>query len=96
MNPEKKMKKACSCILVALLEIRNKAEAERERKRREEAGESTDGIEPGSVDWLYGTKNPEEIKEDNTKLNPVVASNMSEDRDNDPVRDKVCATWDNK
>ena len=77
---------------VALLEIRNKAEAERERKRREEVGESTEGIEPGSVDWLYGTKNHEEIKEDSNKADPVVASNMWEDKDSDIVRGKVCAT----
>ena len=74
------------------MEIRNKAEADRERRRLEEAGESTDGIEPGSMDWLYGTKNTEEIKEDSTKLDPMVASNMWEDRGNDPIGDKVCAT----
>ena len=40
------------------------------------------------MDWLYGTKNPEEIKEDSIKLDPVVSSNMWEDEDN-PIRGQV-------
>ena len=86
------MKKGAFLYFIALLEIRNKAEAERERKRREEAGESTEGVEPGSVDWLYGTKKYEEIKEDSNKVDSVVASNMWEDKDNDAVRCKVRTT----
>ena len=80
------------CTIVALLEIRQKAEAEREQKRREEAGESTEGIEPGSVDWLYGTKKPEEMSEDTeeeTGQDNVITSNMWENDEDYPIRGQV-------
>lgn len=76
-----------------MLEIRNRAEAEREIKRREEAGESTDGVKPGTVDWLYGTKSPEEHHEqeevETEEAKDVVTSNMWEDDEDNPVRGQV-------
>ena len=82
------------CYITALAEIRKKAEAERERKRREEAGESTEGVEPGTVDWLYGTKKPEEMsentdKDEETKTDDVVTSNMWGNDEDYPIRGQV-------
>ena len=49
---------------LALLEIRNQAEAARKEKKLKDAleaeGKSSDHVkvEPGSVDWLWGDKGP--------------------------------------
>ncbi len=50
----------CHCLLLALLEVRNRIEAKKHELKlkdgAEAEGRSTDGIivQPGEVDWLYG------------------------------------------
>ncbi len=78
------------------MKVRNKAEADRERARLESEGKSTEGVEPGKVDWLYGTGEPqpeeraEESAEHKDKANEkFVTSNLWEDDEDNPIRGQV-------